>query len=110
MWFHLELKGKGYEAASASVADRSAVADSIWGEWAALGNPCVGKDSSITFNSQSTYILPVMGKKNAFIFMADRWNPENPIDGRYIWLPLVFKDSKPLLRWYDRWNLNFFKK
>lgn len=63
-------------------AARSAIAPSIWGPWKELGNPCVGEGSSLTFNSQSTYVIPVQNKNNAFIFMADRWNPQNPIDGR----------------------------
>lgn len=91
-------------------AARSAVAPSIWGPWKELGNPCVGKDSALTFHSQSTYVLKVHGMKNAYIFMADRWRPRNPIDGRYIWLPIQFKDGKPVIKWMNKWNLSFFKK
>lgn len=72
-------------------AARSAVADSIFGVWTEMGNPCIGADSALTFHSQSTFVLPVQGKEGAFIFMADRWTPKNPIDGRYIWLPVFFK-------------------
>ena len=42
-------------------AARSAVADSVMGEWTELGNPCVGDDADKTFHSQSTYMLPVEG-------------------------------------------------
>lgn len=91
-------------------AARSAVASSIWGPWKELGNPCVGEDSELTFHSQSTFALPVQGKKNAFIFMADRWHPQNPIDGRYIWLPIEFKEGGIILRWRDEWNLDFYNK
>jgi len=87
-------------------AARSFVADNIMGPWISLGNPCIGKDSLTTFNSQSTYILPVRGKKDVFIFTADRWTPENPIDGRYIWLPIKFIDNKIILEWEDKWNLS----
>ena len=90
-------------------AARSAVSDNIFGPWMELGNPCTGEDSSTTFHSQSTFILPVQGKKDAFIFMADRWTPENPIDGKYIWLPLRFSDDRILLEWKDDWDLNDFK-
>ncbi|MDD6209907.1 MAG: glycoside hydrolase family 43 protein [Bacteroidales bacterium] len=83
---------------------RSAVADSLFGEWRELGNPCVGEDADLTFHSQSTYVLPVDGKEDCFIFMADRWVPENPIDGRYVWLPLTFEGEKPVLRWTDEWS------
>lgn len=89
-------------------AARSAVATAIWGPWKPLGNPCVGDDAHLTFHSQSTYIFPVAGKKDAFIFMADRWTPRNPIDGRYIWLPVQFEQGKPVLRWMDNWKLDFF--
>jgi beta-glucanase (GH16 family) len=50
----------------------------------------------------------VQGKKNAFIFMADRWTPKLPIDGRYIWLPILFNDGLPVLKWFDEWNLSIF--
>ncbi|WP_339884082.1 glycoside hydrolase family 43 protein [Polaribacter vadi] len=89
-------------------AARSFKAKSIWGPWESLGNPSIGKDAELTFHSQSTYILPVEGKKNAFIFMADRWVPRNPIDGTYVWLPIKINNGKPILKWYDKWDLNFF--
>jgi len=91
-------------------AARSAVADSILGPWQELGNPCMGPDSALTFHSQSTFILPVAGKEGAFIFMADRWNPENAIDGRYVWLPLEFKDNRIVLQWRNEWDLSVFDK
>ncbi|MBW6537306.1 MAG: glycoside hydrolase family 43 protein [Mariniphaga sp.] len=89
---------------------RLAVADNIYGPWTELGNPCVGEGKETTFDSQSTYILPVQGKKDAFIFMADRWNPENAIDGRYVWLPVQFDENGlPFLQWIDEWDVSFFK-
>jgi len=87
---------------------RSAIAPSIWGPWKELGNPCIGPDSELTFLSQSTFVLPVQGKKNAFIFMADRWQPENPIDGTYVWLPIRFEGEKIVIEWQDSWDLNHF--
>ena len=91
-------------------AARSASAPSIWGPWKELGNPCIGPDSSLTFHSQSTFVLKVPGKENAYIFMADRWQPENPIDGRYIWFPIEFHNGKTIIKWRDKWNLDFFDK
>ena len=91
-------------------AARSAVADHVFGPWKELGNPCLGKDSTTTFNAQSTYVLPVAGKKNAFIFIADKWNPKNAIDGRYIWLPINFANGKPEIKWQDEWDLEWFDK
>jgi hypothetical protein len=83
-------------------------ADHIMGEWIEHPNPCTGKDAELTFHSQSTYILPVQGMKDAFIFMADRWTPEHPVDGRYIWLPIRFQNGLPALEWYDNWDLSVF--
>lgn len=83
-------------------------APSIWGPWTQHPNPCVGKDAALTFHAQSTFVLPVAGKKDAFIFMADRWTPDHPSDARYIWLPIRFENGLPVLRWMDRWNLGVF--
>ena len=104
--------GKYYVIASgctawAPNAARSAVADNIFGPWTELGNPCVGDDADKTFHSQSTYVLPVQGRSDTFIFMADRWKQWDLPDSRYIWLPLEFAtDGKPVLRWRDRWSLD----
>lgn len=91
-------------------AARLLVSDSVMGNWEYINNPCIGDDRDLTFHSQSTYILPVPGKKDAFIFMADRWMPENAIDGRYIWLPVQFNEKGiPYLEWMSQWSLDFFK-
>ena len=88
---------------------RSAVADSIWGPWQELGNPCVGENADKTFISQSTYVIPVQGKENAYIFMADRWNKTNLPDSRYVWLPLTFDDEEKMtINWHANWDLNIF--
>jgi beta-xylosidase len=89
---------------------RISTASSIWGPWRELGNPCMGTGMQIasTFQSQSTFILPVQGINDAFIFMADRWNPSNAIDGRYVWLPVEFHHDVPMISWHDEWDLSVF--
>lgn len=89
-------------------AARSASSKSIFGPWEELGNPCEGKGAELTFHSQSTYVLPVEGKKDAFIFMADRWTPKNAIDGRYVWLPIDIINGRPAIKWKKEWNLDYF--
>jgi len=97
---------------------RLAAAESIFGNWVPQGNPCRGTDEQkkLTFESQSTYVMPIAGKKDAFIFMADRWRAGNPldkkgdaIDRRYVWLPIQW-DSRglPFLEWKENWSLDFF--
>lgn len=87
-------------------------ARTIWGPWEELENPCVGTKAqkASTFESQSTYILPVTGKSDAFVFIADRWRPENAIDGRYVWLPIQFRNDSPVIEWTDAWDLGFFDR
>ena len=103
-------KGKYYLVASGCTAwepnaARCAVADSIWGPWTELGNPCVGEKSEITFQSQSTHVLSITGKPDSFVFLADRWNKDNLGDSRYIWLPINFDPAgKPEIRWLDQWS------
>ncbi|PWD98875.1 glycoside hydrolase family 43 protein [Marinilabilia rubra] len=88
---------------------RSAVAENIFGPWKELGNPCVSEGKETTYNSQSTYILPVQGVEDSYIFMADRWNPKDAIDGRYIWLPIQFNDAgNPYIEWIEEWSLEIF--
>lgn len=87
---------------------RSFKAPSVMGPWETLGNPAKGNEAELTFRSQSTHVLPVEGKEGAFIYMGDRWNPKNHIDGRYIWLPIQMEDGKPVIRWQDEWDLSFF--
>jgi len=114
-------KGKYYFIGSgctgwAPNAARSAIADSMFGPWKELDNPCVGMNPGNklgpekTFGGQSTYILPVQGKKDAFIALFDLWRPKNAIDGRYIWLPIQFTDTGFKVEWQDKWDLSFFDR
>ena len=89
---------------------RSAVANSIFGPWKELGNPCAGVNAALTFNGQGTYVLPVKGKDDAFIFMADRWQPKDAIDGRYLWLPIDFSNNQLQINWKDKWDFDYFDK
>lgn len=79
-------------------------AESIWGPWEQLPNPCRGEGADLTFGGQSTYVLPVEGSE-LLIFMADIWRPQNPIDARYIWLPIEWEDGLPVIEWKERWSI-----
>lgn len=86
-------------------------APTIMGPWTQHPNPCVGPNAELTFGGQSTYILPVAGKEDAYIFMADIWRPKHPSDARYIWLPIQYKeDGTPFVEWMDSWTLDWFDK
>jgi beta-xylosidase len=88
-------------------AARSAVADSLLGPWTELGNPCVGPHADLTFRGQGTFVLPVAGHPDAFIFMADQWNMKDLGASRYVWLPVAFEaDGSFSIHWSDTWNLS----
>ncbi|MDH8702591.1 hypothetical protein M2138_001958 [Dysgonomonadaceae bacterium PH5-43] len=84
---------------------RLLIADNIMGEWTRYPNPCIGDNANKTFFSQSTYIIHIAGKEDSFIFMADRWTPKDPINGRYVWLPIKFENNLPIIQWEDEWKL-----
>lgn len=84
-----------------------AIADSMLGEWTVMGNPCSGKDSEITFYGQSTHVLKIEGKENAYIAMFDKWNKTDLINSRYIWLPITFKGNNKIdIAWQADWMIN----
>ena len=96
-------------------AARYFTASNLAGEWTSQGNPCHGTNNidslgvEKTYGGQSSYIIPVQGMKDAYIAMFDIWKPENPITGRYIWLPIEFKNGNLSVTWRDTWNLTDFK-
>jgi hypothetical protein len=104
--------GKYYLIASGCTAwnpnaARLAVAENIFGPWTELENPCIGTDADKTFQSQGAFVLPVQGRSETYIFMADRWKQWDLADSRYVWLPVEFRgEGKPVLRWRERWSLN----
>lgn len=82
-----------------------AVADRMLGPWKAVTNPFVGAGKEITFGSQSTFVLPVPGKPGSFIYLGDRWNPQNLSDARYVWLPFQMKEDGAFeIAWRDAWE------
>lgn len=52
----------------------------------------------------------VIGKKNAYIAMFDRWKKKDLEDSRYVWLPVLVKDGKITIPWHEKWNLSIFDK
>lgn len=103
--------GKYYLIASgctgwAPNAARAGVADSIFGPWTELENPWLGAEADTSYRSQSTFVQPVQGLPDTYLFMADRWNSTNLPDSRYIWLPLNFEpNGQPRIQWQDKWSL-----
>lgn len=86
-------------------------ASSIWGPWKEHPNPCVGENAEKTFGGQSTFVLKVPNKEDAYIFMADQWRPRSLKDSRHIWLPIRFDESgTPQLYFEEEWDFSAFEK
>lgn len=51
------------------------------------------------------YYWFVHGKQGMYIYMGDRWTPDNAIDGRYIWLPMKLEDDRFFIEWHDEWKI-----
>jgi hypothetical protein len=77
-------------------AAKYATATNILGTWTDHGNPAQGSEASTTFSSQSTSVIPVDPKKGKFIYMGDRWTPNDLGHSPYVWLPLRFGEAGSL--------------
>ena len=77
-----------------------AYSKSIKGPWSDL--KLIG--NSTTFDSQSTYILPVLGDKTtSYLYVGDRWDGKQYFNSKYIFLPLTFQsDSTMELKWVEK--------
>jgi len=74
-----------------------AYAKSISGPWSDL----IELGNSSTYDSQSTFILPIEGAKTtSYMYVGDRWDGDNYHKSSYIFLPLTFRSETKLeLNW-----------
>jgi len=81
-----------------------AFSKSISGPWSELKNIA----NSTTFDSQSTFILPLVGNKTtSYLYVGDRWDGKQYFKSGYIFLPLAFEnDSTMTLSWRDTISIN----
>lgn len=87
-----------------------AVSDSPLGDYDVKGDPCVGDEDKTTFYSQSNYVLPINAEKGHYIYIGDRWKPEELAKSTYVWLPLTI-DAKGVIEitWEDEWTLETYR-
>jgi glycosyl hydrolase family 43 len=70
-----------------------------WSSW-----KLVAPKGSRTFNSQTTFVLPVMGSQGTtYLFMGDRWIPSSLGTSPYVWLPLTVNGTSVSMAWHARW-------
>jgi hypothetical protein len=80
-----------------------ASAPSIEGPWSPLQN--IG--DSITYDTQSTYVIPVQGTETTtYVYAGDRWQDPDLISSKYIWLPIKMNGTTLGLDYYEQWRLN----
>jgi hypothetical protein len=73
-----------------------------WGAWKSFA-----PSGTNTCNSQSTFILPVVGSSSTtYVFLADRWNSGTLADSRYIWLPLTINGSTVSMTCATSWKID----
>ncbi|MDG9702546.1 RICIN domain-containing protein [Streptomyces sp. DH37] len=84
-----------------------ATATSIAGPWSGMAN----LGDSITYGSQSSYVLPVQGTSTtSYLYLGDRhanaWGGRVK-DSEYVWLPLRFPSSRSLsMRWHPQVSID----
>jgi hypothetical protein len=82
-------------------------ATSLKGPWKSQGN--FAPKNSLTWNSQTTFVLPVTGSKDTtYLFMGDRWAfPHQKSAATYVWQPLTIKNDSIFIPDYkENWQIN----
>ena len=82
-------------------------ATSLKGPWKSQG--IFAPKDSLTWNSQSTFVLPIVGSKDTtYLFMGDRWAfPHQKSAATYVWQPLLVSGTTISLPDYKQnWQIN----
>ncbi|MFC9689285.1 glycoside hydrolase family 43 protein [Kribbella sp. NPDC056951] len=86
---------------------RYATSSTILGQYADQGNPITGPGAANTYRSQSTNVIPIDAKRNKFVFMGDRWTPNDLANAPYVWMPMSFGEGGSLSIGPDQeWKLD----
>jgi hypothetical protein len=81
--------------------------NSLKGPWTSRG--LIAPEGTLTWNSQSTFVLPVKGTKDtAYMFMGDRWSyPKQGSAATYVWQPLVISGTSVAIPNYqEAWKID----
>jgi len=82
-------------------------ATNIFGPYTEMGSPCTGPDAVSTYHSQGTQAFPVQGRKDEFVFIAERHNTSCMTDSSYLFLPVLFPSASTLqLPYFEHWDLD----
>lgn len=101
-WFSSGLEGWK------STATKYATAKSLAGPWSELKVLPTDPASPDSFNTQHDFVIPVSGSETTtWVYVGDRysqWTGKGA--GRNIFLPLLWKDGAPVLKWLARWKID----
>ena len=85
---------------------RYATATDILGQWTDHGNPMTGDAAANNYSSQSTSVIPYDRESGKFIYMGDRWTPNDLANAPYVWLPITFGEGGTMsITPTDEWTL-----
>lgn len=115
----IKVQGRYWMLASGSTgwapnAARVFSSGRILGPWVNHGNPCEGTNPhnglgpELTFGGQSTSIIAVADRNDAFIACFDINQPEHPFESRHVWLPISFDEQGMRIVWRNRWSMDYF--
>jgi hypothetical protein len=82
-------------------------ATSLQGAWIKRG--FIAPKGTLTWNSQTTFVLPVQGtKQTTYMFMGDRWSfPKQASAATYVWQPLTVNGYNISIPEYkEGWKIN----
>ena len=84
------------------------IANSLGGPWSELKRLATEPDSPDSFNTQHDFIIPVTGSEGTtYLYVGDRYSQHHGKGtGRNIFLPLIWDDGVPKLKWYESWKID----
>jgi len=76
-----------------------------WSGLKVLSTDPVSKDS---FNTQHDFVIPITGSETTtYLYVGDRYSQHHGRGiGRNIFLPLVWEEGVPKLKWYSAWKID----
>ncbi|MCY2954424.1 MAG: family 43 glycosylhydrolase [Planctomycetota bacterium] len=101
-WFSSALVGWN------SSATMYATAKDLAGPWSELKMLRTDPASNDSYDTQHDFIVPVVGREaTTWVYVGDRysqWTKRGT--GRNVFLPLVWENEQPLLRWHKDWEID----
>jgi hypothetical protein len=85
-----------------------ATAASLAGPWSDLRVLVTEPASPDSFNTQHDFIIPITGtQKTTYVYVGDRYSQHHGQGtGRNVFLPLVWENGVPELKWYPKWRID----